>query len=103
MVSKKCLFKDGCYKPNAKTKTYNVSILSGMFKAQKDFQETEYFRERVKKRYMIEAKNAELKQTHGLSRCKYWGLFNMRRQTFFTAFVTNVKRIVKLMELKGSP
>lgn len=49
---------------------------------------------------MIEAKNAELKQQHGLDRCKYTGLLSMRRQTFFTAFVVNVKRIIKLMEMQ---
>jgi IS5 family transposase len=97
---KKCPFKDGCCKPNAKSKTYNITILSDMYKTQQSFQETDYFKERAKKRYMIEAKNAELKQSHGLDRCKYTGLFNMRRQTFFTAFVANVKRIVKLVELK---
>ena len=97
---KKCSLRDGCYKLDAKSKTKNITFLSDTHKSQKDFQETEYFKERAKERYMIEAKNAELKHFHGLKRCKYIGLFSMRQQTYFTAFVANVKRIVKLLEVQ---
>jgi len=66
---------------------------------QQDFEESEYFKERIKDRYKIEAKNAELKQAHGLARCKYTGLFGMKIQMYFSAFVVNVKRIIRLKEI----
>ncbi len=97
---KVCPVRDGCYKPGGKRKTYQVSIKSNVHIMQQAFQKSEYFKERAKQRYMIEAKNAELKQYHGLDRCKYQGLFAMRKQAYFTAFVVNVKRILKLMEEK---
>jgi hypothetical protein len=97
---KNCPLKNGCYKDGAKYKTYCVTILSDVHKEQKAFQETEYFKERAKQRYMIEAKNAELKQAHGLEKADSVGVIAMRLQSYFTAFVANVKRIVKLSEVK---
>ena len=41
-----------------------------------------------------------MKQAHGLGEADSNGLVAMRLQSYFTAFVVNVKRIVKLMELK---
>lgn len=58
---KQCPFKDGCYKEGAKTKTYSVSMKSAEHSGQKLFQESEYFKEKAKERYKIEAKNSELK------------------------------------------
>ncbi len=40
----------------------------------KSFQETEHFKKRAKQRYIVEAKNAELKQAHGLDKSCYLGL-----------------------------
>jgi transposase len=97
---KSCPLKDGCYKPGSRTKSYSVVILSDTHKKQQEFQNTDYFKERARQRYKIEAKNAELKQAHGLDKCKYYGLFAMRKQMYFTAFVVNVKRIVKLLDEK---
>ena len=45
---------------------------------------------------MIEAKNAELKQAHGLEKSDDVGVIAMRLQSYFTAFVANIKRITKL-------
>jgi len=47
----------------------------------------------------ISQSSAELKQSHGLAKCKYVGLLGMKKQIFFTAFVANVKHIVKLSEM----
>jgi len=93
-----CPHKNGCYQDGAKSKSYSVTILSELHKEQKEFQETDYFKERAKQRYMIEAKNAELKQSHGLENADSVGVIAMRLQSYFTAFVVNVKRIVKLIE-----
>jgi transposase len=97
---KVCPNRNGCYQDRAKSKTYSVTILSETHREQKEFQESEYFKFRAKQRYMIEAKNAELKQAHGLEKADSVGVIAMRLQSYFTAFVANVKRIVKLVEVK---
>ena len=50
--------KEGCYKDGAKSKTYSVTIKSDIHKSQIAFQESEYFKEKSKERYKIEAKNS---------------------------------------------
>ena len=95
---KKCPRCGTCYK-GGKTKTHSITVTGNTRQKQYDFEQAEYFKERVKDRYKIEAKNAELKQSHGLGRCKYVGLLGMKKQIFFTAFVANVKRIVELSEI----
>lgn len=95
---KTCPLREGCYRDGANTKTYNVTIQSHTHKEQKAFQETEYFKERAKQRYMIEGKNAEMKQAHGLGEADSRGLTAMQLQSYFTAFVVNVKRIIRLLE-----
>ncbi|MDD4142964.1 MAG: IS1182 family transposase [Bacteroidales bacterium] len=96
---KKCPRYGICCKEDAKAKTHSITIIGETRQKQYDFEQTEYFKQRIKERYKIEAKNAELKQSHGLAKCKYVGLFGMKTQIFFTAFVANVKRIVKLNEM----
>ena len=95
---KVCHLREGCYKCEANFKTYSISILSDIHEEQRTFQETNYFKERAKLRYMIEAKNAEMKQDHGLGEADSNGLAAMRLQSYFTAFVVNIKRIVRLLE-----
>ena len=57
---------------------------------------TQYFKERFKTRYMIEAKNSELKNIHGYSRCDAAGLSNMQLQGAVSIFAVNLRRILKL-------
>mgnify|MGYP000358628949 CR=1 FL=1 len=83
-------------KKNAKTKTYSITIKSDYHKNQEAFQKTQYFKERFKTRYMIEAKNSELKNIHGYSRCDAAGLSNMQLQGAVSIFAVNLKRILKL-------
>ena len=99
---KNCPLKNGCYKEGAKHKTYSITILSDIHKKQKEFQETQYFKERAKQRYKIEAKNAELKQSHGLGEADSVGIKAMHLQSYFTAIIANAKRIVKLIDLKSA-
>lgn len=93
---KVCPLKNGCYKEGSKTKTYSVSIKSDIHKEQIAFQETEYFKEKSKHRYKIEAKNSELKNVHGYRRALSYGITNMQMQSVITIFVVNLKRIIKL-------
>lgn len=91
-----CPYRNGCYKENAKNKTYSITIKSDYHKNQEAFQKTQYFKERFKTRYMIEAKNSELKNIHGYSRCDAAGLSNMQLQGAVSIFAVNLRRILKL-------
>jgi transposase len=93
---KSCPFREGCYKEGAKTKTYSVTIKSDTHKEQMDFQETDFFKEKSKHRYKIEAKNGELKNAHGYGRAKSYGINNMQLQGAITIFAVNLKRIIKM-------
>lgn len=93
---KSCPLKNGCYKEGAKTKSYSVSIKSNLHQAQMAFQETDYFKEKAKHRYKIEAKNSELKNVHGYKRAQSYGINNMQMQGAIAIFTVNLKRIIKL-------
>lgn len=95
-----CPSKKRCYKDGAKSKTYSIIIKSDVHLFQKRFQETPYFKEMARHRYKIEAKNAELKQRHGLDVARASGLFNMELQAATTIFVVNMKRIMTLINRK---
>jgi transposase len=92
---KTCPLKDGCYKEGAKSKSYSVSIKSDLHQDQMAFQETDYFKEKAKHRYKIEAKNSELKNVHGYSRATSYGITNMQMQGAIAIFTVNLKRIMK--------
>ena len=93
---KSCPLKQGCYKDGAKSKTYSVSIKSDIHKEQIVFQETDYYKEKSKHRYKIEAKNSELKNAHGYGRATSYGITNMQMQGAMAIFAVNLKRIIKL-------
>lgn len=93
-----CPLKEGCYKEGAKSKSYSVSIKSDIHKEQILFQESDYFKEKSKERYKIEAKNSELKHRHGYDVASSSGLVGMQMQGAITIFAVNLKRIIKLME-----
>lgn len=96
----RCPMSEGCYKPGTKSKTYSVSILSDLHDQQKNFQDGEYFKEKAKKRYKIEAKNSELKRRHGYDIASSSGLLGMDIQAATTIFVVNMKRIMALLNEK---
>ncbi|MFP3467683.1 transposase, partial [Leifsonia sp. SIMBA_070] len=95
---KVCPFKEGCYKEGAKSKTYSVSIKSNEHIEQATFQESEYFKEKSKERYKIEAKNSESKQRHGYDVAISSGLLGMEMQGAMTIFAVNLKRIMTLLK-----
>lgn len=98
---KNCPMREGCYKVGQKSKSYSIRLLSDVHKKQEEFQETAEFKEKAKQRYMIEAKNAELKNRYGYDKAISSGLFGMNLQSAMTIFVVNIKRIMKLMNEKG--
>ena len=95
-----CPSQKGCYKEGNKTKTYSVTILSNPHKEQIKFQESEYFQEKSKERYKIEAKNSELKHRHGYDVASATGLKGMHLQSAVTIFVVNLKRILTILDGK---
>jgi transposase len=91
-----CPVRNGCYKEGAKSKSYSVTIKSSIHQDQIAFQESEYFKEKARHRYKIEAKNSELKNVHGYNRAKSYGIANMQMQGALAIFTVNLKRIIKL-------
>ncbi len=95
-LCQKCPKREGCYRSGT-TRRYTVTIPSLTHLEQMKFEQSDYFKERYKQRYMIEAKNAEIKEFHGLHKAESVGLLAMQRQSYFVAFVVNVKRMIKLI------
>lgn len=93
---KTCPLKDGCYKAGAKTRSYSITLKSDIHQEQIAFHETDYFKEKSKHRYKIEAKNSELKNVHGYARASAYGIENMQMQGAIAIFTVNMKRILKL-------
>jgi transposase len=93
---KTCPLREGCFKPGAKNKTYSIRLVAEHYKNQIEFEKSDTFKERIRRRPIIEHKNAELKRFHGMIRAKYRGLLRMRIQAVLTAFVVNAKRMTKL-------
>ena len=94
---KSCPYREGCYKEGSKKKSYSETLICDSHSEQAKFQETEYFKEKAKERYKIEAKNSELKHRHGYGVAASSGLICMEMQGAMTIFAVNLKRIIKLM------
>lgn len=92
-----CPYRDGCYKPGAKTRTFSFKERETYQEEFLEFANSEQYKTKLKERYKIEAKNAEMKRSHGLEYCIYRGLFGMQLQTYMTAIVADIKRMVKLL------
>ena len=97
---KVCPLREGCYKEDAKSKTYSVTIKSMEHAEQEVFQNTDDFKELARSRYKIEAKNSELKNGHGYDVASSAGLFGMEMQGATTIFAVNLKRILTLLKEK---
>ena len=97
---RKCPLRESCRvgKGKSKERSYSITQASEKNLERLKFEESEYFRERMKIRHRIEEKNGELKEAHGLRRTDSGGLFAMELQMYITAFVANVKRITRLTE-----
>ena len=94
---KYCPYKEGCYKEGSMSKSYSVGIKSDVHTEQAKFQESDYFKEKSKERYKIEAKNSELKHRHGYDVASSSGLVGMEMQGAMAIFTVNLKRILKLI------
>jgi transposase, IS5 family len=62
-----------------------------------DLLKTVQYHEGLQERYKIERKFGEAKQGHGFGRCRYIGSMGFAVQSFLTAIMLNLKRLVKLL------
>ena len=98
---KHCPYKENCYKDGAKSKTYNVTIKNDIHIKYMDYMKTEEFKQLYSKRYKIEAKNSELKNRFGYDTANACGKNGITIQGASALFLANIKRIIKLKELKS--
>ena len=99
---KRCPMREGCYKEGSKSKSYSVSLTSDIQIEHMEFQQTERFKDLSALRYMIEAKNGELKNSHGYSKAYSAGIHAMTIQGAIAIFSTNITRIIKLIMRKST-
>src|SRR5699024_12774786 len=88
---KVCPFREVCYTAGAKSNNYSVTIKSDEHSKQTKFQETDYFKEKSKERYKIEAKNSEIKHRHGYDVSKSSGLIDMEMQGAMAIITVDLK------------
>ncbi len=94
-ICRNCPLKEGCYN-GTKTKCYTVSIPPELNVKHREFEKTDEFKQKLRQRYQIEAKNSDLKNNYGLDRAASYGLENMTMQTALSVFACNLKRIIRL-------
>ncbi len=97
-----CPLKDKCLShPEAKKKTWSITILPDISIRHQELQKTERYRRRQKSRFAIEAQNNHLKNDMGLKKCISRGIESMEMQMVVAIFTANVTRIITLMGQKG--
>ncbi|MBP2029075.1 transposase [Acetoanaerobium pronyense] len=89
---KACPKHDECAGKNSR-KILHVGLNTPEFYEISQYQKTEEFKEKYKKRASIEGKNAELKRFHGLYRARGYGLLSVSIQSKLAAIAVNIKRI----------
>jgi IS5 family transposase len=62
-----------------------------------ELEKTPQYKEGLKERYKIERKFGEAKQGHGFGRCRYIGKVRFTVQSYLTAIILNLKRMVKML------
>lgn len=95
-VCSKCSLKEECTK-SEQGRTITISRYYNELKEAEGYAKTQQYKEDMKLRPPIEAKQAEMVRWHGLRRARYRGLPKVRLQAYFTALAVNIKRWVKLL------
>lgn len=93
-----CPHDGTCHKKGKKSRVYTVTVPSELHKKQQEYQESPEFKELMKHRYKIEAKNSELKHVYGLEKAESTRLIPMSIQGAVAMFAANMKRIMVLEE-----
>lgn len=100
-ICDKCECKDSCaaYKNRKRNSSgLEIRIPKQVHLQQIEFSKTDEYKEYMKERYKVEAKNGELKNYMGYDKADSYGLKNMEMQSALTLFACNIKRILTLME-----
>jgi len=93
---KACPKRDECAKGRAR-RVLVVGLNASEFYEISQYQKTDEFLEKYKKRASIEGKNAELKRFHGLCRARGYGLLSVSKQSKLAAIAVNIKRIASIV------
>lgn len=91
-----CKLRDKCLSPGARSRYYSIPIRTKEQDEQIEYAKTDEFREKIRDRYMIEAKNSELKHVFGYEKALSFGINSMKLQGAVTIYASNIVRILRL-------
>lgn len=91
-----CKLRDKCLSPGARTRNYSIPIRTEEQEEQIEYCKTDEFREKIRDRYMIEAKNSELKHVFGYEKALSFGINSMKLQGAVAIYASNIIRILRL-------
>ena len=99
---RKCRHANLCgYKKGQNCKTYTVTMRSELQERQLAKQNTDEFKEKYGLRYIIEAKNSELKHSYHLDKAISYGLDAYTLQGAVALFTSNLVRINRILDEKA--
>ena len=99
---RRCKHADLCgYRKGQNTKTYTVTMRTEQQERQLEKQKSDEFRQKYGIRYIIEAKNSELKHSYHLDKAISYGLDAYTLQGAVALFTSNLVRINRILDEKG--
>ena len=97
-MQEQCLSKSELAAGVKHGRTVYINAYRSLHDAAKSQQETEAYKQAMKDRLAVERKQEEMLNRHGLRHARYRGLGKTRIQAYMTGAVTNIKRLMKLLE-----
>ena len=94
-----CLARAQCA-PGKSGRTLTVSPYHQELQERRAEQETEAFKEKMKRRPAIEGTISEMTRKHGMRRARYRGKRKVRLQALFTGAAANLKRLAQALALQ---
>lgn len=95
-----CPARDPCA-PGKKGRKLSLSPFYDHLYERRAEQETEAFKEKMKRRAGIEGTISELTRKHGARRARYRGKAKVRLQMLFSGTAANLKRLARALEMKS--
>lgn len=99
----RCRRRNRCTRSADGRRTVSIGRGNNELRAAERYNQGKRFKKDMLLRPPIEAKLAELKRWHGLTRTRYRGLDKVGLQFYFTAVAVNIKRWIKLELEKSHP
>lgn len=96
-----CNRAEECGYKGGESKEYCITILTEQQEELKRRQETSEFKEKYRERYIVEAKNSELKHPYHLDRAISYGLESFTMQSAVAIFTSNLVRINRILSDKS--